>query len=102
MNQPDETQKEASGAIGGIQSAGENLGYNLTPASVDTQPTPADLLEAAAAYIQAVFGLGSEIKSFRKTSEQPVIWQAQVLRGDRLSVLNARRVPGGYKFSVEK
>jgi len=84
----------------GLQAAGESLGMSMTPASVDTQPTPADLLQAAEAYLQAVIGPGGKVQSFRQTSTQPVIWEAEVIQGGRPVKLTAKRVPGGYKFAV--
>jgi hypothetical protein len=104
MNQPSKPnsgQKEVDGAVEGLQSAGEDLGYSLTPESVNTQPTPQDLLNAAAAYTLSKVGTGANISNFQKTSEKPEIWEGTVTRGNTTKTITGKRVPGGYKFSVQ-
>lgn len=102
MNQsgkPDPEQKEVSD--GGLQSTGEALGYSMTPESVNTQPTPQDLLNAAAAYTLSKVGTGASISNFQRTSEKPEIWEGTVTRGNTTKTITGKRVPGGYKFSVQ-
>jgi hypothetical protein len=104
MNQPSKPnpdQKETSGGVESLQSAGEDMGYSLTPESVNTQPTPQDLLTAASAYALSKMGTGSTISDFQKTSEKPEIWEGTVTRGGTVKAIIGKRVPGGYKFSVQ-
>ncbi|MBC8121093.1 MAG: hypothetical protein H7Y22_04540 [Gemmatimonadaceae bacterium] len=98
---PSPEEKEVSSGYNELQSKGEDLGYGLTPESVNTQPTPDDLLQAAAAYAQAAMGSGTEVNSFKQTSEKPETWQAQISNGSRVGTLVAKRVPGGYNLYVE-
>jgi hypothetical protein len=104
MNQsgkPNPEQKEVSGAAGGLQSTGEDIGYSMTPESVNTQPTPQDLLNAAAAYTLSKVGTGASISNSQRTSEKPEIWEGTVTRGSTTKTITGKRVPGGYKFSVQ-
>jgi hypothetical protein len=98
---PDDEQKVISNSYEELQSQGEDLGYQLTPESVNTQPTPADLLQGAAAYAQAAIGAEAEVRNFRQVSAEPEIWQAEVANDRQSGVLVAKRVPGGFKFEVE-
>ena len=98
---PNPDQQEVDGAVKGLQSAGEDLGYSLTPQSVNTQPTPEDLLNAAAAYTLSKVGTGATISNFQRTSEKPEIWEGTVTTGKTTKTITGKRVPGGYKFSVQ-
>ncbi len=98
---PKPEEKEVTSAYEELQSSGEDLGYKLTPESLDTEPTPTDLLQASAAYAQAAFGSGTDIRGFKQVSDKPETWEAQVVNGDQRGVLIAKRVPGGYDLKVE-
>ncbi|MBW4698501.1 MAG: hypothetical protein KME03_11535 [Aphanocapsa lilacina HA4352-LM1] len=98
---PKPEQKEVANPAQEIQSQGEDLGYQLTPESLNTQPTPEDLLQAAAAYAQAAMGSGCDIRGFRQVSDSPETWEATVVNAGKTGVLVAKRVPGGYDLKVK-
>lgn len=98
---PDDEQKVVETPYEEFQSQGEDLGYDITPESVNTQPTPEDLLQGALAYAQAAIGPEAEVSNFRQVSSEPELWQAEIGNTQQSGVLVAKRVPGGYKFEVE-
>jgi len=100
-NTPTDEQKVITNPYEEFQSEGEDLGYELTPESLNTQPTPTDLLQAAAAYAQAAIGAEAEVHNFRQVSETPEVWQAEIRNARQAGVLVAKRVAGGYKFDVD-
>jgi hypothetical protein len=97
---PKPSEKEVTNSYEALQSQGEELGYQVTPESLNTQPTPMDLLQAAEAYAQAALGAGCTLSNFQQVETKPETWQAQVVNGAQSGVLAAKRVPGGYDLKV--
>jgi hypothetical protein len=98
--QPSPSEKEVTNSYEALQSQGEDLGYQVTPESLNTQPTPVDLLQASEAYAQAALGEGSQLSNFQQVNSKPETWQAQIVNGSQTGVLTAKRVPGGYDLKV--
>jgi hypothetical protein len=97
-DQPTPTSTDPSETF---QLQGEYLGDHLTPESARTDPTPADLQQAAYAYANAALGTGFTLGPLEQVSDQPVTWQAQVSNEGEQSLLIAKRVVGGYDLYVE-
>jgi hypothetical protein len=98
--QPRPSEKEVTNSYEALQSQGEDLGYQVTPESLNTQPTPMDLLQAAESYAQAALGEGCTLSNFQQVDKEPETWQAEVVNGPQSGVLTAKRVPGGYDLKV--
>jgi hypothetical protein len=97
---PKSSEKEVTNSYEALQSQGEDLGYQVTPESLNTQPTPTDLLQAAQSYAQAALGEGSQLQQFKQVSDKPETWQAAVVNGAQTGLLTAKKVPGGYDLKV--
>ena len=97
---PKPSEKEVTSSYEALQSEGEDAGYKVTPESLNTQPTPTDLLQAAQSYAQAALGEGSQLQQFKQVSDKPETWQAEVVNGSQTGLLTAKKVPGGYDLKV--
>jgi hypothetical protein len=97
---PEPSEKEVTNSYEELQSQGEDAGYQITPESLNTQPTPTELLQAAQSYAQAALGEGSQLQQFQKVNEKPETWQAAVINGSQTGMLTAKKVPGGYDLKV--